>query len=335
MKYAVIGAGAMGYRYGILLQERGGFPVDFVDTWTPNLQKVHAQGGVQVSRDGEGRHLVPAHVYTPEEYSGDPDVWIVFVKQMQLAGVLERCAPLFRPHQRVFSAMNGIGHVEKLLRYFSPERVSAGTAMVATVLNGPGDVDFIGKPRSGYTHIANYTGKVDDSLRALSSDLDAAGLGPIVNEEFMGTLLSKVVFNSVVNTLCTLFEIRMGEFVQYSGALDMARQLLDEAYDAIDRAGIRMIATRQEEVTAVEHVSRDLNPRHYPSMYQDMHKGRPTEVEYINGYIARLGRAHDYVCRTHEFLINEVHLAETTRGITPAYFEKSKSEPKVAAAAAA
>lgn len=332
MKYAVIGAGAMGYRYGILLQERGGFPVDFIDTWTPNIEAVRAQGGVWVSRDGEGRHKVPVRISTPEDYAGDPDVWVVFVKQMQLAGVLERCAPLFRPHQRVFSAMNGMGHVEKLRQYFPDDHVSAGTAMVATVLNGPGDVDFIGKPRSGYTHLANFTGKSDDSLRALASDLERAGLGPIVNEEFLGTLLSKVVFNSVVNTLCTLFEIRMGEFIQYSGALDMARQLLDEAYDAIDRAGIRMIATRQEEVTAVEHVSRDLNPLHYPSMYQDLHKNRPTEVEYINGYIARLGRAHDYVCRTHEFLIHEVHLAETARGVEPAHFEEP--EPTLAAALA-
>ena len=41
-------------------------------------------------------------------------------------------------------------------------------------------------------------------------------------------------------------------------------------------------------------------------MYQDFSKGRPTEVDYINGYIAKLGRAHDY-------MVHEVHLAETMR----------------------
>ena len=32
--------------------------------------------------------------------------------------------------------MNGMGHVEKLLNYFAPEKLIAGTALVATVLNG-------------------------------------------------------------------------------------------------------------------------------------------------------------------------------------------------------
>ena len=52
------------------------------------------------------------------------------------------------------------------------------------------------------------------------------------------------------------------------------------------------------------------HPLHYPSMYQDLTKGRPTEVDYINGYIAKVGRENGYVCKLHEFLTREVHLAE-------------------------
>lgn len=48
----------------------------------------------------------------------------------------------------------------------------------------------------------------------------------------------------------------------------------------------------------------------FNAMYQDFSKGRPTEIDYINGYIAKLGREHDYICRTHEFVVHEVHLAE-------------------------
>lgn len=71
-----------------------------------------------------------------------------------------------------------------------------------------------------------------------------------------------------------------------------------------------MTRSRQEELKAIEISSRVTNPLHYPSMYQDLTAGRPTEVDYINGYIAHLGRQHDYICRTHEFLVQGVHLAE-------------------------
>lgn len=96
MKYAVIGAGAMGLRYGVHLKEYAGKGVDFIDTWKPNVERIREQGGVYVARDHENRHLVPIDVYYPEEYAGKPDCWIVFMKQMQLDGMLERCAPLFK-----------------------------------------------------------------------------------------------------------------------------------------------------------------------------------------------------------------------------------------------
>ena len=88
------------------------------------------------------------------------------------------------------------------------------------------------------------------------------------------------------------------------------QQLIDEAYDACERAGVELVQDRQHELHDVEYVSRVANPLHYPSMYQDLTKGRETEVDYINGYIAKLGRQNDCPCRTHEFLTRGVHLAE-------------------------
>ncbi|PZO97835.1 MAG: 2-dehydropantoate 2-reductase, partial [Gardnerella vaginalis] len=293
-----------------LLQETAGIHVDFIDAWDENVNKVREQGGVMVSRDHENRHLVPINMYTPEDYDGDPDVWIVFMKQMQLAQMLERCKHLFKDHQVVFAAMNGWGHFEKLQQYFSDDRIYGGTAMIATVLNGPGDVDFIGKVGVGTMNMCALNEQVSDVELAMRDDFKAAGLNPTITEDFKGTCMAKVVFNSVVNTLCTMYQIQMGQFISYPGAMDMARQLIDEAYDVCDRAGIRMVNTRQQELEAIDYVSRVANPLHYPSMYQDMSRGRKTEVDYINGYIAKLGRENDYVCRTHEFLTHGVHLAE-------------------------
>lgn len=52
-------------------------------------------------------------------------------------------------------------------------------------------------------------------------------------------------------------------------------------------------------------------------MYQDMTKDRPTEVDYINGYIANLGRQYHYEAKTHLFMTQAVHLADSIGKIWP------------------
>jgi len=312
MKYGIIGAGAMGYRYGVMLQENAGVTVDFIETWEPNIQQVRQQGGVKVARDHANQHIVPINIYTPEDYTGHPDVWIIFKKQMQLADELKRDAHLFHEDQYVFSAMNGMGHFEKIADYFPATQIIGGTAMIATVLTGPGSVDFMGPVGSETMHMSKYAGEMDATTRNVMADFKAAQLNPIWSDNFMGMCLSKVVFNAVTNSLCTMFELQMGQFIEYPGVKAMATQLFNEAYDACERAGIKLIETRQAEIDSVETVSHAYK-YHYPSMYQDFSHGRPTEVDYINGYIAKLGREHDYVCRVHEFVTQEVHLAEMMR----------------------
>ena len=315
MKYGIIGAEAMGYRYGVMLQENAGAQVDFIDTWQPNVEKVREQGGVSVARDHENRHIVPINIFYPEEYTGHPDVWIIFKKQMQLADELQQDAKagIFHDDQYVFSAMNGMGHFEKIAQYFSPDKMVCGTAMIATRMDAPANVDFMGAAGSEVMHMAPYNSETpDETMQVIFADFQKAVLGPVWAKDWQGMCMSKVVFNAVCNTLCTMFQIQMGQFIAYDGVRDMARQLFDEAFDACERAGIYLIESREEEVESVIEVSKAYK-YHYPSMYQDFSKGRPTEVDYINGYIAKLGREHDYVCRTHEFVVHEVHLAETMR----------------------
>jgi 2-dehydropantoate 2-reductase len=312
MKYAILGAGAMGLRYGVLLQEAG-FPVDFVDIWDKQITKIHEQGGVYVSRDGENKHLVKVNISSPEEYNGDPDVWIIFTKQMQLEDALKRTAHCFKKKQYALSPMNGMGHIDKINQYFAPEKTIAATAMIATVLNGPGDVDFMGKAGSGSMHMVNQTEKPDETTHKLIDELTKANLNPVLTTNYMGTLMAKVILNSVVNTLCTMFELHMGEYIAAPASEKLNVQLVNEAYDVCERAGIKLINTRQEELETIKIASEKSMPLHYPSMYQDLSKNRPTEVDYINGYIYDLGVKYHYEATAHDFIRNLVHLAEFSR----------------------
>lgn len=210
--------------------------------------------------------------------------------------------------------MNGMGHIEKINQYFPKENVIGGTCLIGTVLNKAGDVDFIGKAGAGSINLAPQSGRVDDPrVQEIVADFEKANIHCNLTDNFYGTLLTKVVFNSVINTICTLFEIQMGQFIKSPAAEKLGKQLINEAYDVVERAGIQLLSTREEEWETIHYVSAVSNPLHYPSMYQDMSKNRPTEVDYINGYLYDLGQKYGYQADTHNFLRNLVHLAESTR----------------------
>ena len=206
--------------------------------------------------------------------------------------------------------MNGYGHFEKLNEYFPKDRIYGGTALIGAYVYGPGDFNFTGGAHAKAMNMCAYDEQTRPVEQELYEDFKAATLNPTIVDNFIGMCMAKIVFNSVLNTLCTMYQIRFGEFHAHPDARWLTEQLVDEAYSAAEAAGYRLLGTRESEVETILHTAGVAHPLHYPSMYQDLTKGRPTEVDYINGYIAKVGREHGYVCKLHEFLTREVHLAE-------------------------
>jgi len=312
MKIVVIGAGAMGLRYGVLLQEAGN-DVHFVDTWEPNVEEIKKNGGVHVWRDGKDERFAEVSCSYPEDYHEEPDLAIVFVKDMHTVETMERCKHFIGKNTYVMTNQNGFGGAEYIAQFVPRERIIAGTAMIATVMKGPGKVDFIGKRGAGHVHIVRVAGEPNDFIYKVADEMEKALMHPTVQKDYMGTVWTKLVFNSVVNTLCTLMNMKMGQFAAYKNAKEMSRKLIYEAYDAIDAEGFELEVSRDELVDQVMYVSEVSNPLHYPSMHQDMSTNRPTEVDYINGAIVRLAEKNGLEAPYHSILVDLVHLKEESR----------------------
>ena len=200
-----------------------------------------------------------------------------------------------------------------LAEYFPKHRIYGGTALIGAYVYGPGDFNFTGGAHAKAMNLCAYDEhdvEEDPIERQLFAEFQVATLNPTIVQHFLGMCLAKIVFNSVLNTLCTMYQIRFGEFASHPAAPILTERLVDEAYGAAEAAGVQLLGTRESEVETIMHTASIAHPLHYPSMYQDLTKCRPTEVDYINGYIARLGREHGYICPLHEFVTQEVHLAE-------------------------
>ncbi|MFT8362697.1 MAG: ketopantoate reductase family protein [Sporolactobacillus sp.] len=309
LKIAVIGAGAMGLRYGILLQEAG-YAVDFVEPWEPSYTAIRAQGGVLVSRDHQNPHLVPVSVYLPEDYHGNPDLVILFVKQMQSEEALAACQHFIGKNTYVLTNQNGIGSVEMIKRYAPDQHIIAGIALIATVLDAPGKVDFMGAKGAGHTQLVNVTETPDAVTHQVVDAFQKAGMNPTLQTNYMGTLWGKLLMNAVINTLCTLMDLTMGQYAAYPGSEQLTQRLIDEGYAAAQADGVTMLLSPEAMAEVVAHESSQVNPLHRPSMYQDWVHGRPTEVDYINGYIVRVAKKHGLTAENHQLLVDLLHMAE-------------------------
>ncbi|WP_141604008.1 ketopantoate reductase family protein [Terrilactibacillus laevilacticus] len=312
MKIAIAGSGAMGLRYGILLQEVGN-DVHFLDTWDENLAAIKKNHGVKVWRDGENPRMVKVNVYRPEEFNEKVDLIIVFVKDMHTDEMMNKCQHLIDEDTYVLTNQNGIGSVEVIEKYVNKNRIIAGTAVIATVLNGPGDVDFIGKRGAGSVNLVNVTEKPDSFTYELVEEMKKAQMNPTLKTNYKGTLWTKLFLNAVANTLCTLMNITMGTFAAYSNCKELTERIVYEAYRVAEADGVKLEQTREEIVEHILYVSKYGNPLHYPSMHQDMSTGRPTEVDYINGAIVKTAKKHGLEAPTSALLVDLVHLREEMR----------------------
>ena len=73
MKYCVIGAGAMGLRYGIQLMENAGCDVEFIDCWKDNVEKIREQGYEAVRHEFLTNEVHPAetaHAFREAQKAG-------------------------------------------------------------------------------------------------------------------------------------------------------------------------------------------------------------------------------------------------------------------------
>ncbi|EGM4265256.1 oxidoreductase, partial [Salmonella enterica] len=105
-------------------------------------------------------------------------------------------------------------------------------------------------------------------------------------------------------------DCNVGGFGQRPGALDLAQAVVDEF--VLVAASQNIPLTEQMVMNTVKKV---FDPResghHYPSiMHQDLHKGRLTEIDYLNGAIARIGAQNNIAVPVNTLLTQLIHAKE-------------------------
>jgi 2-dehydropantoate 2-reductase len=285
MKFAILGAGALGSAMGGVLSEAGH------GVWliTRNAAHVDAinQHGLTLRTAGVDRN-VKAKASTQPQAAGVVDCVIVLVKSAQTEAALQAAQSLIGADTCVLSLQNGLGHEDILSSIVGKQRVLAGKTYCGGQMIAPGHVicGHVGKD----THIGELDGAITPRITQIADVFNAAGLRTTVSDNIMGTIWDKLFINVATGALSGITRLAYGDLYQMPQLQAVAVAAVTEAMAVAKAMGVRTSIT--EPVQAWRTAGAGLPPEFKPSILQTLERGVRSEVAYINGAVVKLGAQH-------------------------------------------
>jgi len=282
-RVAVMGAGAVGCYYGGLLAQAG-VPVTLV---------ARAQHVAAIARDGlvivraERRETVNVAATADVAGIAGADVVLVCVKSPDTLAAARDMKPHLSADATVVSLQNGVSNADAILGVVD-HAVLAAAVWVGACMEGPGVVRHTGRgdlvlgvPRAGAL-------RRDARLRAaaVATMFESAGVACPLADDVEQVLWRKLAINCAFNAVCALGRSRYGRMARDAGTREVMAAAVRETVAVARASGI---ALDDDETLAAVWRTAEALPAQYSSTAQDILRGRPTEIDMLNGHVAKRG----------------------------------------------
>jgi 2-dehydropantoate 2-reductase len=297
MKFAVLGAGAIGAYVGAALA-RSGSDVTMIARGE-HLRAMQARGVRVESPRGDFTIRVPA----TSDFGAlaDADVIFVSLKAHSLSEVAPELAKVLRSDALAIGAQNGIPwwyferHGGRLdghhLQSTDPNRVISRAIPVGNVvgcviyssteLTAPGVVRHIEGTRFV---IGTPGGEITEQTRAIASAFSAAGLKCPIATNLREQIWLKLIGNAAFNPITTITRTTMGQLARSPSATACARAVLEESAAVAKALGIEFPVSIDRRLEGALSVG-----DHKTSMLLDWEAGKPLELDCMTGAIIEIG----------------------------------------------
>jgi 2-dehydropantoate 2-reductase len=298
MKIGIVGAGALGSLLGFYLSAQA-------EVWLLSRRpdQIHAinHDGLRCERDGVEAIRHPHAAADPAEI-GPCDVVLVLVKSHETAWAAGQARRLIRTEGRgpgtdpedhtlsprssvlnpvVVTLQNGLGNRELLAAALGEARVGQGVTALGATLLGAGRVRHAGQGATIFGAAPDRAG-----MTALAELFRACGLPADLSDDIESLVWGKLVVNTGINALTALLRVPNGALSTSDEATALLAGAVAEAA-AVARARGTPLPYADPLAQTLE-VARATGANR-SSMLQDVLRGSPTEIDAINGAVAREG----------------------------------------------
>jgi 2-dehydropantoate 2-reductase len=276
--------------------------------WAFDLYQAHVDA---IERDGlrlTGAGTVHARLRATSDARALPacDFGIVATKAMHAEAAIEATAHAF-DNAAVASVMNGVGNEETLARHVA--RVIRGTTFPAGKLLEPGHVQWDVKGETTFSPFDPAPAGVDE-VAALADACTRGGMPATAVADARPAQWRKVIFNSATNPVGALTGLTHGRVCERLDLRALSSRLVDEGKAVAAAQGITLDADPEE---LIDHAAKpEVAYGHKASMLQDVEARRPTEIDFLNGGIARFGRELGVPTPTHDAITSLIKGVESS-----------------------
>jgi 2-dehydropantoate 2-reductase len=297
----VAGVGGIGGVVAYKIAREGADRVTAIDGWQAHLAAIADPGLMLRNQFDDTPIVMPTCDFASlGPHVGAPDVVFVAVKSQETPAIAERLAPLIGPATAVVSLQNGL-NVTPLAEHLGAERVIGAVVMIDGGLDGPGVVRQ--ERPSGHGTPGFMIGEADGSRSERIQDVArilTAVAPTVITDSIVSELWSKLIRNCMVNAVCAVTDRSVGDMLLMEPvrrvALGLAREMTVVAHASgvdlmpwalFDRPASEWIDNPETPaITAAVLACYPATEELWPSMLQDIRKGRPTEIDFMNGWVA-------------------------------------------------
>ena len=298
MKIGIIGAGALGSLMAFYLSEQA-------DVWllSRRREQIDAinRNGLRRELDGVEDTRRPRAAADPAEI-GRCDIVLVLTKSYATAWAAEQAqqligtegpglrtesdTPALSPQSSVLSPLvvtlqNGLGNRELLAVALGDARVGQGVTALGATLQGLGQVRHAGQGTTVFSAAPDRAG-----MATLVDLFNTCGLPAELSDDLDALVWGKLVVNAGINALTALLRVPNGALAASAEACALMASAIAEAAAVAQARGTALpYHDPLAHTLAVAHAT----SANHSSMLQDVLRGSPTEIDAINGAVAREG----------------------------------------------
>ena len=337
MKYAIYGAGSLGIVLSAYLAKNGE-TFDIIDRNPKRVDALNRDGATVV---GTVEMQEKVNAILDSEVKDKYDIVFLLTKQLGNLETIKKISAFLTENGVICTMQNGLP--EKDVSEVIGEHRTYGCAVGwgATRLE-PGKSELTSEPQReslGFS-FGSLDGHRDETFDEIVRILSV--MGEVKSEEnFIGARFSKLLINSAFSGMSAVCGKTFGEVAKYKKSRKIIQRIIKECIDVAKANGIKIEPIQGKDVVKILDYKSALKKwlsfviipiaikKHRllkASMLQDIEKGIPCEIDYINGIVSDYGKKANIPTPFNDKVIEIVHKCESGQ-LSPAldnvkYFEE-------------